>query len=167
MKYYYTCYHNVACNRCRVSSNTAMFYESGKIFFSFLKIFVSTLESSKFTLFISLSRFKLINRILPITVFSVCFFCLLMFLGCIYSKICLNGHSHKEQKLVFKIIYSFMQVKRIAECSKGSILQYFRPSLTYHLSLRALFCLFLSDHLRRVFLHCTLLRQSRYSEKEI
>ena len=36
-----------------------------------------------------------------------------------------------------------MQVKSIAECSKGSILQYFRPSLSYHLSLRPLFCLFL------------------------
>ena len=31
-----------------------------------------------------------------------------------------------------------MQVKRIPECSKGSILQYFRPSLSYHLSLRYL-----------------------------
>ena len=29
-----------------------------------------------------------------------------------------------------------MQVKNIAECSKGSILLYFRPSLSYHLSLR-------------------------------
>ena len=29
-----------------------------------------------------------------------------------------------------------MQVKSIAECSNGSILQYFRPSLSYHLSLR-------------------------------
>ena len=28
-----------------------------------------------------------------------------------------------------------MQVKSIAECSKGSILQYFRPSFSYHLSL--------------------------------
>ena len=28
-----------------------------------------------------------------------------------------------------------MQVKSIAECSKGSILKYFRPSLSYHLSL--------------------------------
>ena len=28
-----------------------------------------------------------------------------------------------------------MQVKRIAECSKGSILQYFRPSLSYQLLL--------------------------------
>ena len=36
-----------------------------------------------------------------------------------------------------------MQVKSIAECSKGSILQYFRPSLSYLLSLRYLFCLFL------------------------
>ena len=25
-----------------------------------------------------------------------------------------------------------MQVKSIAECSKGSILQYFQPSLSYH-----------------------------------
>ena len=33
-----------------------------------------------------------------------------------------------------------MQVKSIAECSKGSILQYFRPS-SYHLSLKSLFCL--------------------------
>ena len=28
-----------------------------------------------------------------------------------------------------------MQVKSIAECSKGSILQYYRPSLSYQLSL--------------------------------
>ena len=34
-----------------------------------------------------------------------------------------------------------MQVKSIAECPKGSILQYFRPALSYHLSLRSLFCL--------------------------
>ena len=37
-----------------------------------------------------------------------------------------------------------MQVKSIVECSNGSILQYFLPSLSYHLSLRSLFCLFLS-----------------------
>ena len=34
-----------------------------------------------------------------------------------------------------------MQVKSIAECSEGSILQYFRPSLSFHLSLRSGFCL--------------------------
>ena len=63
----------------------------------------------------------------------------------------------KTQKLVFKTNYRLMQVKSIAECSKGSILQYFRaecskgvirqyfrPSLSYQLSLRHLFCLLLS-----------------------
>ena len=34
-----------------------------------------------------------------------------------------------------------------------SILQYFRPSLRYHLSLRPLFCLFLSGQLRQVLLY--------------
>ena len=38
----------------------------------------------------------------------------------------------------------------IAECSKGSILQYFRPSLSYHLSLRSLLCLFLSGRFTQV-----------------
>ena len=37
-----------------------------------------------------------------------------------------------------------IQVKSIAECSKASILQYFQPSLSYHLSLRSLFWLSLS-----------------------
>ena len=45
-----------------------------------------------------------------------------------------------------------MQVKSIAECSQESILQYFQPSLSYHLSLRLLFCLFLSGGLRPVLL---------------
>ena len=46
-----------------------------------------------------------------------------------------------------------MQVKSIAECSKGIILQYFRPSLSYHLSKRSLFSLFLSHRLRQVLLY--------------
>ena len=52
------------------------------------------------------------------------------------------GHSQKERKLVFNNNYRLMQVKSIAECSKRNILQYFRPSLSYHLPLRSLFCLF-------------------------
>ena len=39
------------------------------------------------------------------------------------------------KKLVASTNYRLMQVKSIAECSKGSILQYLRPSLSYHLSL--------------------------------
>ena len=35
----------------------------------------------------------------------------------------------------------------------GSILQYFRPSLSYHLPIRYLFCLFLSGRLTQVLLY--------------
>ena len=52
-----------------------------------------------------------------------------------------------------------MQVKIIAECSKGSILQYFRPSLSYRLSLKSLFGLFLS-RLIQVLLYIRVLDKS-------
>ena len=52
-----------------------------------------------------------------------------------------------------------MQVKSIAECSNGSILHYFRPSLSYHLSLRCLFCLFLSGRIRHFF--CSMIHIAR------
>ena len=38
--------------------------------------------------------------------------------------------------------YCLMQVESIAECSKGSILRYFRSSLSYHLPLRPFFVYF-------------------------
>ena len=65
----------------------------------------------------------------------------------------LSYHPKRRPKLVFKTDYRLMQVKSIAECSKGSTLQHFWPSLSYHLSLRSLFCLFLSGHLWQVFLY--------------
>ena len=65
----------------------------------------------------------------------------------------LSCHSKRTPKLVFKADYRLMQVKSIAEYSKGSILQYFRPSLSYHLSFRALFCLFLSGCIRQILLY--------------
>ena len=71
----------------------------------------------------------------------------------IEKYICLLRPIQKDQKLVFKADYGLMQVKSIAERSKGSILQYFRPSLTYHLSLSSLFCLFLSGRLRQILLY--------------
>ena len=55
--------------------------------------------------------------------------------------------------MVFKTHYRLMPVKSIAECSKESILQYFRPSLSYNLSLRSLFYLFLSGHFTQVLLY--------------
>ena len=42
-----------------------------------------------------------------------------------YSKTCLKRPLKRRQKMGFKTDYRFMQVKSIAECSKGSILQYF------------------------------------------
>ena len=65
----------------------------------------------------------------------------------------LDGHLQKEKKMVFKTTYHLMQVKSIAECSKGSILQYLRPSLSDHLSLKPLFCLFLSGRFKQVLLY--------------
>ena len=54
-----------------------------------------------------------------------------------YSKTCLELSLKKDGKLVFKTYYRLMQAKSIAECSKESILQYFQPSLSYHLSFRS------------------------------
>ena len=59
-----------------------------------------------------------------------------------YRKSCLKRSLKKKTKLVFKTVYRLIQVKSIAECSKGSILQYFRPSLKYHLSLISFFVYF-------------------------
>ena len=59
-----------------------------------------------------------------------------------------------------------MQVKSIAEFSKGSILQYFWPSLSYHLSLRSLFCLILSGRFRQVLLYYLFLFTDRSGLKE-
>ena len=64
-----------------------------------------------------------------------------------------NGHSQKHKKLVFKSNYCLMQVKSIAECSKGSILPFIRHSLSYHSSFRSLFCLFLSGCFKQVLLY--------------
>ena len=62
----------------------------------------------------------------------------------------------KTENWFSRPIYRLMQVKSNAECSKGSILQYFRPSLSYHLSLRPLFCLFLSGRFKQVSIYCTI-----------
>ena len=66
-----------------------------------------------------------------------------------YSKTCVKWPLSKRPKVVFKNKYRLMQVRSTAEC----ILQYFRPSLRYHLSLRSVFCLFLSGHFIQVLLY--------------
>ena len=70
-----------------------------------------------------------------------------------YSKTCLKRPLKKKTKLVFKTDFRLMQVKSIAECSPWSILQYLWTSLSYHLPIRFLLCLFLSGHFRQVILY--------------
>ena len=70
----------------------------------------------------------------------------------IQSNLCKTANLSKRPKIVFKTNYRLVRVKSIAECSKGSILQYFQPSLSYQLSSRFLFCLFLSGRFTQILL---------------
>ena len=81
---------------------------------------------------------------------------------CNTVKPVLSDHSRRRPKLFFKSDHRWMQIKSIAECSNGSILQYFWPSLSYHLPLRHLFCLFLSGRLRPVLLYMTMYQKGWY-----
>ena len=68
-----------------------------------------------------------------------------------YSKTCVKRPLKKARKLILKTNCCLMQVRSIAECSKGSILKYFRPSFSYHLSLTSLSSLFLSSRFTQFF----------------
>ena len=61
-----------------------------------------------------------------------------------YSKTCVKQPLSKRTKNCFSrlINYRLMLVKSIAECSKGSILQYVRPSFSYNLSLTFVLSIF-------------------------
>ena len=86
-----------------------------------------------------------------------------------FSKIklslCETATLKKTKKMVFKTNYRLMKIKSIAEYSKGSIPQYFRPSLSYHLSLRSLFCLFLSGRFTQALLYCKFANGIKYTYK--
>ena len=58
-----------------------------------------------------------------------------------YSKTCVNWLLSKRLKFGFQDHLVLNAGHKHAECSKWSILQYFRPSLSYQLLLRSLFCL--------------------------
>ena len=75
---------------------------------------------------------------------------LIAYLHKILDKHFFAQQSKRTPKIGFQYNYRLMQVKSIAECS---ILQYFRPSLSYHLPLRPLLYLFLSGCLSQVLLH--------------
>ena len=71
-----------------------------------------------------------------------------------YSKPCLKPPL-KTPKLAFNTCLLLNAGQKYCRMPQESILQYFRPSLSYHLSLRPLFCLFLSGRFRQVLLYIT------------
>ena len=64
-----------------------------------------------------------------------------------------SGLSNRRPKVGFQDRSSLNAGQKYCRMLQESILQYFRPSLSYHLSLRPLFCLFLSGPLRQVLLY--------------
>ena len=69
----------------------------------------------------------------------------------------LRGHSKRRPKIGFKDQLLFNAGQKYCRMLQESILQYFRPSLSYHLSLRSLIPLFLSGRLRQILLYLTFL----------
>ena len=65
--------------------------------------------------------------------------CVLSLESEIHIKPALSDPSKRTPKFGFQYQYRLMQVKSIAKCSKGSILQFFRPLLSYHFLLKPLF----------------------------
>ena len=70
----------------------------------------------------------------------------------IYSKTCVKRPLSKRPKIGFQDQFLLNAGQKYCRMLQESILQYFRPSLSYHLSLRPLFCLFLSGRLGQVLL---------------
>ena len=72
-----------------------------------------------------------------------------------YSKTCVKPPLSKRRKIGFQDQLSLNAGQKYCRMLQGnpwSILQYFRPSLSYHLSLRSLFCLFLSGRFTQLCL---------------
>ena len=65
----------------------------------------------------------------------------------------LSGHSRTRPKIVFQDRLSLNAGQKYCTMLQESILQYFRPSLSYNLSLRPLFCLFLGCRLTQILLY--------------
>ena len=70
-----------------------------------------------------------------------------------YSKTCVKQPLSKRQKIGFSDQLSLNEGQKYFRMLQGSILQYIRPSLSYPLSLRSLFCLFFSGCFTQVLLY--------------
>ena len=72
-----------------------------------------------------------------------------------YSKTCLKRplKKKKTKNRISTWVIAKYRSKVLQNAPRGSILQNFQPAFSYHLSLRPLFCLFLSGCLRQVLLY--------------
>ena len=70
-----------------------------------------------------------------------------------FSKICLKRPLKKGPKVGFQERFSLNAGRNYCRMLSWSILQYSRPALSYHFSLKPLFCLFLSVCSRQVLLY--------------
>ena len=82
---------------------------------------------------------------------------MLLYLGSTVKPV-LSGHSKRRSKIGFQDGLSLNAGQKYCRMLQESIPQYFWPSLSHTLSLRPLFCLFLSGRLRQVllYIHCLL-----------
>ena len=74
----------------------------------------------------------------------------------------LNGHSKRRPKIGFQDQLLLNAGQTYCRMLQESNLQYFRPSLSFHLSLSSLFCLFLSGCLRQVLLYRYMRRSLKF-----
>ena len=83
-----------------------------------------------------------------------------------YSKTCLKWPLKTKNWFTRRL--SLNAGQKFCRMLKESILQYFLPSLSHHLSLRPLFCLFLSGRLDRFYCMCRLvLAFAAHIEKDV
>ena len=71
-----------------------------------------------------------------------------------YNKTCFKRPLKNNTKIGFQGRLSLNAGQKYCRMLQECILLYFIPSVSYHLSKRPLFCLFLSGHLRQVLLYC-------------
>ena len=75
----------------------------------------------------------------------------------------LSGHSKRRPKIGFHDQISLNADQKYCRMLQESILQYVRPSLSCHLSLRPLFCLCMSGPLRQILLYLFTIPENRVS----
>ena len=79
------------------------------------------------------------------------------------QKTCIKRPLKKKTEIGFQNRLWLNGGQKDCRMLQKSILQYVRPALSYHLSLRLLFCLFLSGRLRQVLLYLKISEFSRAS----